>query len=154
VILAACAAADNPGDGRQYAIPFRQPSGAAKDKFIFISEKAVIPLDLFRYEIRPVLTEAHLDAMASTGVSSRHALARALRRAKERVFIAIGGPQGHEDSLTFAAPIRAPTVREGLRNGTQPPGHSTRAAGHGSPDLTCLYTLTGTRRKTAHVQAM
>jgi hypothetical protein len=46
--------------------------------------------------------EAHLDAKASTRVSRRHAWARALRRADERVLIAIGGPQGQEDSFTVA----------------------------------------------------
>jgi len=44
-------------------------------------------------------------------VSTRHAWARALHRAVQRVFIAFGGPHGHGDSLEDAAenmPARMP----------------------------------------------
>ncbi len=64
--------------------------------------------------------EAHLDAEMPARMPARPAESPR----HERVFINFGGPQCHGDSLTFAAPIRAPNVREGLRKA---PNHSVGA---------------------------
>jgi imidazoleglycerol phosphate synthase cyclase subunit len=49
----------------------------------------------------------------------------AKRKAPASAMTARKRASDEDRSLTFAAPIRAPNVREGLCEGTQPPGHST-----------------------------